>query len=173
MRTPEGFFPAERFGAVKMVTPVSDGLSGAGVFAVTTETGAFFLRLNAPGRVGFGEMLVALRLAAEEGIAPKVVFADEDAGAVITEKAPGIPVGAALSQPEIRPRALRSVAETLGRLHAIPAPDLPLMAAAQGQSIWDQQSGRDGFPDWARPLGACISAGDFCSGKRHAPRLQP
>lgn len=160
MRTPESFFPIDRFGSIKAVVPISVGLSGAGVFAVTTDTGEYFLRLNAAGRTGFGEMLVALRLAAEEGIAPKVVFADEEVGALITEKAKGVSLGAALAQPEHRPAVLRNVAETLARLHAIPAPGLPVMDPSLGQGIWQEQSGRDGFPAWAKPLGACVAAGD-------------
>lgn len=150
----------DRFGALKAVTSISVGLSGADVFAVTTDTGEYFLRLNPPGGNGFREMLVALTLAAEEGIAPRVVFADEDAGAVMTEKANGISLGAALAQPEHRPTILRSVAETLARLHAIPAPNLPDIDPSLGQSIWHGQSSRDGFPAWARPLGACVAAGD-------------
>ena len=160
MRAPESFFPVKHFGAVKSVTPVSGGLSGAAVFAVTTETGEFFLRRNAPGQEGFGTMLTAQRLAAKAGIAPSVIFADEELGVVVTEKAPGISIGAALAQPEARLQALRGVAETLARLHAIAAPDLPPSDPALAQSIWDRQSARDGFPQWARPLGVCIAAGD-------------
>lgn len=160
MPSPESFFPAERFGAVKSVTPVSGGLSGAGVFAVTTEAGEFFLRRNAPGQDGFGTMLAAQRLAAKAGVAPGVIFADETIGVVVTEKAPGIPIGAALAQPDVRPRALRGVAETLARLHAIAAPDLPPFDPALAHDIWDGQASRDGFPQWARPLGAFIAAGD-------------
>jgi aminoglycoside phosphotransferase (APT) family kinase protein len=165
VRTPESFFPGERFGAVKTVTPVSGGLSGAGVYAVTTEAGEFFLRLSVAGREGFDEMLAAQRLAAKEGIAPKVIFVDEAVGAVITEKASGIPIAAVLAQPEIRPLALRKVAEALARLHAIPAPGLPPSDPSLGKSIWDQQSWRDGFPEWAKPLGSCIGLGDAALAK--------
>jgi len=165
MQAPESFFPAERFGAVRTVTPVTVGLSGAGVFAVATETGEFFLRLQAPGGVGRDTLLAAQRLAAAHGIAPAVVFADAEAGAFISEKAQGILIGAALGQPEMRPRALRGVADALARLHAIPATDFPPSDPLLAQSIWDQQSARDGFPRWARPLGACIAAGDAALAK--------
>ncbi len=165
MRTPESFFPVARFGAVKTVTPVTGGLSGAGVYAVTTEAGEFFLRLHAGGREGFDEMLAAQRLAAKEGIAPNVISVDETAGAVVTEKANGIPIGAALARREVRPVVLRSVAETLARLHAIPAPDFPHPDSTLGQYTWDQQSLRDGFPDWAKPLGACIGSANAALAK--------
>lgn len=160
MRSPESFFPAGRFGAVKSVTPVSMGLSGAGVFAVTTGAGEFFLRLQAAGEQGLEPLLTAQRLAAAHGIAPGIVLADEDAGAVVMEKAQGMPIGAALGQPAIRPQVLRGVAAALARLHAIAAPDLPPSDPALAAAIWNQQSGRDGFPAWARPLGEFIAAGD-------------
>ena len=160
MLTPESFFPPERFGVVKAVVPVSGGLSGAGVFAVTTDKGEFFLRLETAGRPGFGEMLTAQRLAAREGVAPRIIFADESVGAFVTEKANGVPIGAVLSQPEHRSTVLRSVAETLGRLHAIPpVPNLAVMDPSLGQCIWDAQSGRQGFPAWAISLGSSVSAG--------------
>jgi aminoglycoside phosphotransferase (APT) family kinase protein len=160
VRTPESFFPVEHFGAVKTVIPSSVGLSGAGVYAVTTDAGEYFLRLNVAGHKGFGEMLAAQRLAAKEGITPKVIFADEELGAVVTEKANGVPIGAALAQQEVRPIALRSIAETLARLHSIPAPNFPPSDPSLGQSIWDRQSKREGFPDWAKSLGRFVGFGD-------------
>lgn len=160
MRTPESFFPVAQFGAVKMVTPVSTGLSGADVYAVETETGAFFLRLHGAANAGLGEMLAAQRLAAKEGVAPKIIFADEGFGAVITEKAPGMPIGAALTRPQVRPLVLRSLAETLARLHAIAAPNISPADASLMRAIWDQQSRRKGFPDWAMRFGTCIDIAD-------------
>ena len=87
------------------------------------------LRLHAAALVQLGAWrvhgLAAQRLAAEQGIAPDVVLVDEAAGAMISAKVEGVPFGMALAQPDIRPRALRNLSETLARLHAIPAPDLP------------------------------------------------
>ena len=160
MRNPESFFPVARFGAVKAVTAVTTGLSAAGVYGVTTDAGEFFLRLHPAGRSGFAEMLAAQRLAAEQGIAPDVVLVDEAAGAMISAKVEGVPFGMALAQPDIRPRALRNLSETLARLHAIPAPDLPPFDPSLGQALWDEQSRRRGFPTWATLLGAFIISGN-------------
>jgi aminoglycoside phosphotransferase (APT) family kinase protein len=159
MRTPANFFPVERFGAVKAVVPVTAGLSAAGVYMVSTDAGEFFLRLHAVGRNGFGEQLTAQRLAAEQGIAPNVILVDEAAGAIISAKVEGLPFGMALAQPESRPRALQNLCETLARLHAIPAPDLPPFDPSLGERLWDEQSRRTGFPAWALPLGASIGSG--------------
>ncbi len=160
MRDPESFFPVARFGAVKAVTAVTTGLSAAGVYGVTTDAGEFFLRLHPAGRSGFAEMLAAQSLAAEQGIAPDVVLVDEAAGAMISAKVEGVPFGMALAQPDIRPRALRNLSETLARLHAIPAPDLPPFDPSLGQALWDEQSRRRGFPTWATLLGASIISGN-------------
>ena len=160
MRNPESFFPVARFGAVKAVTAVTTGLSAAGVYGVSTDAGEFFLRLHPACRSGFVEMLAAQRLAAEQGIAPDVVLVDEAAGAMISAKVEGVPFGMALAQPDIRPRALRNLSETLARLHAIPAPDLPPFDPSLGQALWDAQSRRTGFPAWATLLGAFISSGN-------------
>ena len=160
MRNPESFFPVARFGAVKAVAAVTTGLSAAGVYGVTTDAGEFFLRLHPAGRSGFAEMLAAQRLAAEQGIAPDVVLVDEAAGAMISAKVEGVPFGMALAQPDIRPRALRNLSETLARLHAIPAPDLPPFDPSLGQALWDEQSRRRGFPTWAALLGAFIISGN-------------
>jgi Ser/Thr protein kinase RdoA (MazF antagonist) len=159
MRNPESFLSFARFGAVKAVTPVTAGLSAACVYEVTTDAGDFFLRLHAAGRTGFHEMLAAQRLAAERGIAPDIILADASVGATISAKVEGIPFGIALAQPEVRPRALRNLSETLARLHAIPAPDLPPFDPSLGQALWDQQSLRAGFPAWAMPLGTLITWG--------------
>ncbi len=160
MRSPESFFPFARFGAVKAVTAVTAGLSAAGVYRVTTDAGEFFLRLHAMGRSGFAEMLVAHRLAAEQGIAPEVILVDEAAGAIISAKAEGVPFGMALAQPDIRSRALRNLSESLARLHAIPAPDVPPFNPSLGEALWNEQSRRRGFPAWATQLGAFIISGN-------------
>ena len=159
MRAPESYFPIKQFGIVKAVTPVSGGLSGTNVYAVTTELGEFFLHLHGKQEEDFGVMLTAQRLAAKEGIAPNVILVEAEDGAVITEKAKGMPIGAALAQRDVRPLVLRSLAEMLARLHAIPASNIPPLDPSLGQSIWDQQSEREGFPDWAKPLGTFINSG--------------
>jgi len=156
VRTLESFFPVARFGAVKAVTAITSSLSAAGVYSVTTEKGEFFLRLHAVGLSGFAEMVAAQKLAAAQGLAPNVILVDEAAGAVISAKVEGIPFGLALQQPDIRPHLLRNLAETLARLHTIPAPDLRPFDLSLGQSLWDEQSQREGFPAWAIPLGAFI-----------------
>jgi hypothetical protein len=160
MRTPESFSPAERFGAIRSVTPVSVGLSGAGVYAVATETGDFFLRRSAGVDESFARMLAAQNAAAGEGIAPPIIFADETLGVTIAEKANGVSIGAALARPDVRPLVLRTVAETLARLHAIAAPELPRTEPSLARSVWGPQASRDGFPAWAKSFDAHLDAAE-------------
>jgi hypothetical protein len=169
MRKPESFFPASRFGAIRSVTSVTAGLSGAGVYAVVTEAGEFFLRLHAAESGGFTEMVRAQRLAAERGIAPEVVLVDAAAGAVVSAKAEGVQLGRALAQPDVRPLALKRVAEAFARLHSISVSDFPVIDPALAASIWHEQSQRDGFPVWAKSFGEFIACGNaaLASDPRH------
>lgn len=152
MENPEIFFPLDRFGVVRAINTVASGLSAACVYEVKTDAGEFFLRLHAADRGGFDGMLAAQMLAAEKGIAPDVVMADASTGAIISSKVIGVPFGQVLAQSDLRPRLLRCLSETLARLHAIPAPDLPVFDTSACQTLWNQQSQRIGFPTWALPL---------------------
>ncbi|MGC2659130.1 MAG: hypothetical protein WA324_14315 [Bryobacteraceae bacterium] len=42
----EQFFPTPQFGDMQDVAPVTMGQSGASVYSVTTETGAYILRIR-------------------------------------------------------------------------------------------------------------------------------
>jgi aminoglycoside phosphotransferase len=159
MKNPQSYFPVSRFGAVKLVTPITAGLSGAGTYAVTTDSGEFFLRIPAAGVEDLSWMIAAQRLAADRGVAPQIISVDEETGAVVSAKAGGEQLGIALRQPDVRARALRGVAEALAALHGISAPDFRPLDTSVGQAVWGEQSARTGFPDWARPLGKCVSLG--------------
>lgn len=156
------FFTSAKLGNIRQITPLTMGLSGAGVYAVTTEVGEFILRQNVTPRNSdtFAQALSAQRLAAEQNLAPKVIYADRTASVTISEKITGVHMGMILAQPEVRPRALHGLATTLGRLHDIPAPALPGFDTAVVQSIWDEQAQRRGFPDWATPLERFVAAGN-------------
>jgi aminoglycoside phosphotransferase (APT) family kinase protein len=160
MGSPEAYFSTKVFGAVTAISPISGGLSGKEVFAVTTDRGEYVLHLHGPRREMFSEIVAAQRHAAKSGIAPVVIFADQETGAVISEKINGVSLGAVLGHSEMRSVVLGKVAETLTLLHSIPASDVSLADPSLGRSIWDQQSARDGFPDWARRMGTYVSLGE-------------
>lgn len=156
---PRRFFPAARFGDVRELAPISMGLSGSAVYSVATETGDYVLRIHAPGASDWDSMMRWTRLAAEHGIAPRVVHVDDAELAAVSVKIGGMPFAAAMGQPAVRPAALRSLADRLGCLHAIPAEEIaPTDPVAFARSLWNEQTRRPGFPGWAEPLGEKVSA---------------
>ena len=129
---PRSFFPAARFGDVRDVRRISVGLSGASVYAVTTSTGEFVLRVQGEARSAWANSVAMHRLAAHHGIAPSLEFVDDARAATVSAKAPGMPFAAALAQPAVRPVALADLVKRLAALHAIPltastGPELTLL----------------------------------------------
>lgn len=156
------FFTAARLGDISQAAPMTMGLSGASVYAVTTEVGEFILRLNVTARNDntFTQALFAQRLAAEQNLAPKIIYVDPTAGVTISEKITGMHMGMVLAQPEVRSRALHGLATSLGQLHEISAEKFPAFDMELVRSIWDEQAQRPGFPAWAAPLGRFVAAGN-------------
>jgi aminoglycoside phosphotransferase (APT) family kinase protein len=146
--------PPARFGHIRDVTPIQLGLSGAAVYAVTTDSGSYVLR-HTPSidAAKWAQELAILRLVSDHGIAPRLEHIDDDARVTVSARIAAPPPSAVFGDPAVRPRALASVVETLAKLHALPldgvAANDPLFAAYQG---WRVQSARDGFPAWALPL---------------------
>lgn len=160
--------PADSVGAVERVEPMSGGLSGAGVYAVTAARGAFVLRVQGPGvdAAAFARQVRLLRRVADAGIAPAVVHVDEASRAVLSALVTGRPLGTALGDPAQRPRALASVVDGLRVLHALdPADVAPGDPLGFVRGAWQEARARPGFPGWAvlEPIlegGAAALAGD-------------
>lgn len=154
------FLPEAQVGVVQDITPISLGLSGAGVYAVTASRGAFVLRVQ-PRQLGdgFAQQLRVQRRAADAEIAPALVHVDEAVGAVVSQRIAGMPVSAALANPADRPRVLGSVIEQLRRLHALDTTDItPSDPLAYGRNVYEAQRNRPGFPAWANDLEASFAA---------------
>jgi len=153
------YLPVERVGAVERIEPLTVGLSGAGVYAVTAARGAFVLRLQAGDGADFARQVRLLRRVAEAGIAPPVVHVDEGARAVLSVRVPGRPLGAALGDPVERPRALASVIDGLRALHALAPADVgPSDPVEYARVAWDAARPRPGFPSWAAALEPILQA---------------
>ena len=152
------YFPTDRFGAVIDVTPLSPGLSGSGVYAVTTADGDYVLRVHSHNEEGGWErQLAGQRLAAEAGVAPRLVLVDEAARATVSVKVKGSRFSATVMQPGSRAQALVSLVDQLTALHAAPTTGLVALDPAQITcSLWDVAAARQGFPAWARPLGESL-----------------
>ena len=149
--------PEDRVGTIERIEPLTMGLSGAGVYAVTATRGAFVLRVQSPGGDGaaFARQVKLLRSVAEAGIAPAVVHVDEAAHAVLSVRVEGRPLGAALADPAQRPRSLASVVDGLRALHAL---DVAGVGASDpvgfARTAWEAARPRPGFPAWAAGLAA-------------------
>ena len=90
------------------ITPVSGGLSGAGVHRIEIGGGVYLLRLDGP-KEGAGDGLrdptrshACMKIAAEAGLAPRVLHADAEAGVTITDfvvaRSPQVPRAALIAQ---------------------------------------------------------------------------
>ena len=152
--------PEAQVGKIDRIEPITVGLSGAGVFAITGSRGAFVLRVQ-PGAdaATFAHRLLILRRAAEVGVTPAVVHVDEPARATVTVRVPGPPLPAALSDPAQRDRALASLVDRLHAVHALDRTGVndsdPL---GHARAAWEQQHTRASFPSWAQSLPAAFDA---------------
>ena len=148
---PRSFFPPARFGEVREVVTITEGLSGAAVYSVRTETGHFVLRIQDPSkRASWSRMILMQRLAAEHGIAPELLLVDDERLATVSVKISGAHLGLAASQPSSQRAVFASLCEMLAKLHALPIPDKCAGedSVAEARAIWSAQRDRPGFPGW-------------------------
>ncbi|HET7456677.1 MAG TPA: phosphotransferase [Gemmatimonadaceae bacterium] len=153
--------PESVVGEVTLVTPIHLGLSGAGVWAVTSARGEYVLRVQGDRADGHSwtQQLLVLRRAAECGIAPAVVHVDEAARAVVSARVAGVPLPAALGDPAQRTAAIAGVVAQLRALHAVdPAGVEERDAVDYARRAWAAQRARPGFPSWAAGVGDALDA---------------
>lgn len=151
----ERFLPVEKLGAFRSASPIRLGLSGAGVYAVTTEKGEYVLRL--PGRVAddsfWTQHMLILRRAATMEVAPPVVHVDEQARAVVSARIKGVPLPAVLADTAVRQHAITDLVTRLRALHAIePTGVVERDPVEYARGVWEVQRERAGFPAWAGDL---------------------
>lgn len=144
--------PEARVGAVSAIQPISMGLSGSGVYAVTSTRGELVLRVQ-PERHDdtlWTQQLAVLRRASAHGVAPEIIHVDEAARAIVSRRVAGVPMPAALAEPKQRGPVITSVVEQVRTLHGLdgsglavrdPLPFCRDKLASQGP--------RPGFPAWA------------------------
>jgi aminoglycoside phosphotransferase (APT) family kinase protein len=99
------------------VTPVSGGLSGAGVHRIEIGGGAYLLRLDGPkdGLRDPARSHACMKIAAEAGLAPRVLHADAEAGVTITDFVVAQP-------PKVsRAELIAQLGRTVRALHDTPA----------------------------------------------------
>ena len=149
--------PEAAIGEVKSITPVRLGLSGAGVYAVTSANGEYILRVQGEGVSDdfWDQHLLILKRAAEHGVAPPVVHVDEGVRAIVSTRISGVPLPAVLADPAQRQTAVADVIARLRSLHTIdPAGIAERNALEYARSVWQEQRQRTGFPPWAANTGS-------------------
>src|SRR5690242_15722429 len=121
-RTLEDCLPAELRGPTTTITRVAAGLSGAGVYRVEADGRAFVLKLAADAEPieGWRRKLHIQQLAANAGLAPRVLHVDEARRAVVSEFVVDRSFLLFYGDPRTREAALAQLGQMLRRLHEIP-----------------------------------------------------
>ncbi len=152
--------PESAVGAVTAIEPIRVGMSGAGVYAVTSDRGQWVLRVqNERVDSTWDEHLLILRRAAEHGVAPAVVHVDESARAVVTQHIAGIPLPSVLADAKQRDAFLGGLVGQLRTLHGIDADGVEERdPVGFARDVWESQRARAGYPDWAREVGPTLDS---------------
>ncbi|HEX6037434.1 phosphotransferase [Longimicrobium sp.] len=148
--------PAELRGPDTTITRIAQGLSGAGVHRVDAGGRAFVLKVSAPGEPldAWRGKLHVQQLAADAGVAPRVVHEDEARRAVVSEFVAGAPFFALYGNPQTRGAAITLLGQTLRRVHAIPLPTdaRPADPRAFLVDTWTAVRGGMAIPEFAREM---------------------
>ena len=116
--------PADLRGAATTITTLAGGLSGAGVHLVDANGRTFVLKVSTQEEsIGaWRARREILRLAADAGVAPRVIHTDEERRAVLSVFVAGKPFPAAYGDPRTRDAAVNDLGRTLRRVHDLPVP---------------------------------------------------
>ena len=116
--------PPSLRGSATTITSITGGLSGAGVHRVDADGRSFVLKVSRSDESidSWRTRLEILLLAADAGVAPRVIHTDEMRRAVRSEFVAGTPFVASYFDPRTRNAAVDVLARTLRRVHELPVP---------------------------------------------------
>ena len=126
---PEDCLPADLRGA--KVTPLRGGASGAAVYRVDAEAGAYVLKLHHGPLEEWPGKLAISRAAAAAGVAPAIVHVDEARHAIVSALLVDRGFAPLYFDTNKRADALDAVGALLRRVHDIPAPPAAPVRAAR------------------------------------------
>jgi thiamine kinase-like enzyme len=120
----EACLPADLRVPTTTITAIAGGLSGAGVYRVDAAGQAFVLKVGNEHEplVGWRSRLHIQQLAANAGLAPRVVHADETRRAVVSAFVADRSFPAFYAQPHTHETALSLLGRTLRRIHELALP---------------------------------------------------
>jgi aminoglycoside phosphotransferase (APT) family kinase protein len=124
MTSLEACLPADLQGSATTITRVAAGMSGAGVYRVEAAGQAYVLKVVAETEPieRWRRRVHIQRLAADAGVAPRVVHVDEARRAVVSVFAGGTSFPALYGDPRTRADMLELLGRTVRRVHEIPLP---------------------------------------------------
>jgi thiamine kinase-like enzyme len=142
--------PAELRGPSTTITKISAGLSGAGVYRVEADGQSFVLKMSSHDEplADWRSKVQVYRLAANAGLAPRIVHTDESCRAIVSAFVTDRSFPALFMNPSTRDGALAVLAATIRRVHALPLPaeseskDAPTFL----RSIWSRLDGQYAIP---------------------------
>ena len=116
--------PTDLRGTATTITTIAGGLSGATVHRVEAGGRTFVLKISKRDESidSWRARLEILRLAADAGVAPRVIHANEARRAVLNLFVAGKPFVATYGDPRTRDQAVGDLGRTLRRVHDIPPP---------------------------------------------------
>ena len=120
----EACLPIELQRPTTTITRIARGLSGAGVYRVDAGGRALVLKISADDEPieRWQSKLAVQRLAADAGVAPRVVHADEDRRAILSELVVDRGFVPFYMPPTTRARAIAMLARTVRAVHDVPLP---------------------------------------------------
>jgi aminoglycoside phosphotransferase (APT) family kinase protein len=120
----EDCLPAPLRGPTTSITRIGAGLSGAGVYRVEANGKVFVLKIAGEQEpiASWRTKLAVKQRAADVGLAPPIVHADEARRAVVSELVVDRSFPALFFDPRTRAQAITLLGTTLRRLHALPLP---------------------------------------------------
>ena len=120
----EACLPANLRGPSTTITRIAAGLSGAGVYRVEAAGQAFVLKLSAEDEplTGWRRKLHIQQLAANAGLAPRIIHMDEARRAVVSAFVSDRSFPAFYGDPRTREAALAQLGRTVRRVHELALP---------------------------------------------------
>jgi thiamine kinase-like enzyme len=120
----EACLPTELQGPATTITRIAAGLSGAGVYRVEAAGQAFVLKISGEDEplATWRRKLHIQQLAANAGLAPRVIHVDEARRAVVSALVVDRSFPAFYGDPRTREAALAQLGRTVRRVHELPLP---------------------------------------------------
>lgn len=150
----EDHLPPDLKGPTTTITRIAAGMSGAGVYRVEAAGRSFVLKVAAESESAdeWRRALQIQRLAADAGLAPRILHVDEAGRAVLTDFVVDRSFATFYRTPSTHEAALALLGRAVRRIHALPVSgDAPLREPrAFLLQIWGGLSADFALPDFAR-----------------------